>query len=849
MGLDPLLSALLAALVWVLVLRRRMREKTRLAREFLRRESALRQRYFDLVENASDIVFTCTASGDITSLNQAGERILGFTRDEALRMNVVQIMDPAYLEVARQEFSRALAGEARPPLEIEVLAKDGRRVTLEVTGQPIRHENKPVEIQGIARDVTARIQADRIRRENEARLQALIGSIDEIVFEFDRSGSCLNIWTRNESLLARSRADLVGRNIAVAVGDEIARPLLEAIRRVLDSGQSESLEYPLDVPAGKRWFLGRISPIPSADGSYATVCMLARDITERKRAEVALEHAKEAAESASRAKSEFLANMSHEIRTPLNGIIGMTELVLATNLNAEQRDYLGMVKTSSDSLLAVVNDILDFSKIEAGKLTLDPVEFDVTEVLSETLKLLAPRAHQKGLEIVYEGDTEIPRKVIGDPTRLRQIIGNLAGNAVKFTDHGEVVLSVAKESATPGEVLLHFAIRDTGIGIAPEKQKIIFEAFEQAESSTTRRHGGTGLGLTISTRLVQMMGGKLWVESRPGEGSTFHFTARLGLLPAETHEPSRDEWADLRGVPVLVVDDNATCRRALFATLRSWRMRPEAADGAPAALEAVTRAKRNGDAFKVILIDSQMPGMDGYVLAARIWKSGLAPDASIILLTSGGLRSDAARSLEAGMAVQLAKPVFPREMLGAILKSRAPAPDTAPRPVAEAVSLEPGRRSGIRILVAEDNPVNQQLVVRLLEKRGHQVTLAGNGREALAVLERQAFDLVFMDIQMPGMDGIEATREIRAKEKLTREHLPIVAMTAHAMKGDRERCLAAGMDEYVTKPIKSSELFGAIEKLVPASPGLAARTPTGDRSGKSLMTPGCAPPLTGIVRC
>jgi two-component system sensor histidine kinase/response regulator len=605
-----------------------------------------------------------------------------------------------------------------------------------------------------------------------------------------------------------SAEEAIGKTPRILQGPRTDRTVLIRLRQSLERGEAfegEAINYRKN---GEEFTLEwQIAPIRNDSGKIMHFVAIQRDITERKQVEETLLLAKSAAEAASRAKSEFLANMSHEIRTPMNGIIGMTELVLETELDRVQREYLEMAKSSAHALLGLINNILDFSKIEAGKIELEVISFSLRDCIGTMLKPLGIRADQKGLELTADIPAAVPDHFVGDPMRLRQILINLTDNAIKFTEHGDVMLGVAVESATGDEHCLHFTVSDTGIGIPVAKQALIFDAFAQADGTTTRTYGGTGLGLAIASQLVGQMGGRIWVESTLGEGTTFHFTAHVPVRHTPVPNVLRADPRALEDLSVLVVDDNAVNRRILREMLASWRMQPSVVASGAAAIVEMLRAAHAGTPFPLVILDGMMPEMDGFMVAEKIREHAELSGATVMMLTSAMPTGAIARCGELGVASYLTKPVSKAELLDAILIAIGGAAEL--EPAADAAPID-RVASGLRILLAEDNVINRALATGILEKRGHSLVHAANGREAVEAAARETFDRIFMDVQMPEMDGIEATRRIRESEEASGRHTTIVAMTAHAMAGDRERCLAAGMDDYVSKPLRKEDLLRAL---------------------------------------
>ena len=664
-------------------------------------------------------------------------------------------------------------------------------------------------------------------RESEVRTRLIVDNALDAVITMNEAGDIIGWNAQAESMFGWPRSEALGRSLAETIVPPQYRERHNfGLKHFLKTGEGPVLNKRIEISAihrDGREFPTELTVCPAKVGDSYLFSAFVRDITEQKRAKSELESARDAAEAANRAKSQFLANMSHEIRTPMNGVLGMTELALDTDLTQEQREYLELVKSSANSLLTVINDILDFSKIEAGKLPLESLDFSVIDCLGDAIKTLGLRAHQKGLELIGHISPEVPDMLVGDPGRLRQVVMNLAGNAIKFTDEGEVVVRVRTESRSAQDVLLHFTVIDTGVGIPTDKLQLIFRPFEQADGSTTRKFGGTGLGLTISSQLVELMGGRIWVESEPGRGSTFHFTMRFPLSANPSSRATRQPSASLRDMPVLIIEDNATNRGMLVEMLSHWHMRPTAVENGRLGLMTMQLSSNAGQSFPLVLIDAEMPDIDGFAVAEQIRRDPKLAGATIMMLTTTGRVADSERCRNLGISAFLTKPVKQSDLFDVIvtaLGTSALESETTHGRIttaSDAASEETPNSNRFLILLAEDNTVNQRVAVRLLQKKGHTVSVAENGREALLRLAHERFDLVLMDVQMPEMDGLEATATIRQQEKATGQHLPIIAMTAHAMAGDRERCLEAGMDGYVSKPIQPQMLFDTIASVIAKS--------------------------------
>ena len=802
--------------------------------EALRRTTALLQGFAD---GTQDALYVKDRDGKHLMFNAAASRMVGKTIEDVLGRDDTAIFDRDDARRVMAHDQQVMESGAAVSDEHELTACGVTRTYLSSKAPYRDGQGNIIGLIGICHDITNLKLAEQARRESEERFRQLAENVRSVFWLQEAGwGRLLYISPAYEEIWGRTCQSLYEQPrswIDTVHPDD--RDLVFASLERQHRGVSTETEFRITRPDGSiRWVRCGAFPLQNQTGQVSRIAGLVEDITDRKQFEKELQRAKEAAEAANRAKDDFLANVSHEIRTPMNAIIGMTELVLETPLDEDQRQGLKTVKSAADSLLGIINDLLDFSKIEAGKLDLVHADFSLRCAVGDTLRALAVRAHKKGLELIYQIQPDVPDALIGDAGRLRQVLLNLAGNAVKFTEEGEVVVHVeiAQRDVPPpsGEatqVVLKFTVRDTGIGVPHDQQERIFLAFEQEDISTTRKYGGTGLGLTIAARLVALMGGTISVDSAPSQGSNFAFTARFGrqLHQPETMlaQPPEPGAAQLHNLPVLVVDDNATNRHILEEWLRDWQMEPTAVADGMAAMDSLWHRAANGRPHALVLLDARMPGADGLTVAAMIRERAELASTRIILLTSGERTGDPTRIRELRIDAQLLKPVQQDELLDTIYRVMSRSPGNTPgsawsKPRQQSSAAPAQAVAPVQILVGEDNELSAQVLEQSLVRQGHHVRLAGNGREVLALAEQARFDLLLLDVHMPELDGFQVVHAVRQRESTTGGHLPIIALTARSRKEDRERCLAAGMDDFQTKPIRPADLLAVIDRVLTMYP-------------------------------
>jgi two-component system sensor histidine kinase/response regulator len=777
--------------------------------------------YRSIFENAIEGIFQTTPSGQYINVNPALAKMYGYDSVRDLVAGLTAIENQLYVDSRRRgEFIRIMQEDgAVRGFESEIYRKDGSIMWISENARAVHDASGVISYyEGMVEDITERKRLETELHASEQNVSALINNIEDFIWSVDTH---YRLVTFNASF-AQNHLDTLGVKAKV---DDVIIDLLPDSWKEEDmalydralAGEKFIIERRFQFPEGEQYFEISYNPI-RANSLVTGVAVCSKDITERQRAHIALQAAMVSAESANRMKSEFLANMSHEIRTPMNGVIGMTDLLLMTELTAEQREFARTVRISGESLLIVINDILDFSKIEAGKLDLDITEFDLHEVIDNTMDLLAAQAHSKKLELAAFIRPEVPLQLRGDPGRLRQIVSNLVGNAVKFTKEGEVVVTVSRIRETDSIATLRFEVRDTGIGITEEAQGRLFKAFSQADGSTTRKYGGTGLGLAISKRLVAMMNGDLQVTSQPGKGSTFHFDAEFEKQTIALKSMARH---DLGGLHVLIVDDNATNREILDHHTQTWKMRSGIASGGREALEMMRAEAVAGDPYELAILDMQMPEMDGLMLGREIKGDPAIASTKLVMLTSLGNQLDSEDMKKAGIEACVLKPVKQSRLFNRIAEVMAghtplsrKKTQTATLTMKSGLIPPPGLKSKpARILLAEDNVINQKVALGLLQNIGYNADVANNGVEVLAALAIRPYDVILMDCQMPELDGYETTQRIRADKNMSSMH--IIAMTANAMRGESEKCLEAGMNDYLSKPVRLEALRDMLARWMP----------------------------------
>ncbi len=785
-------------LLALLLIQRRKRKHTE---KRLQRHRAVAD---SVIQNLPVLFYLCDEAGRLFRWNQALESISGYSPAEIERMNASDFISESDWSVHRQQVQEVLS-KGKSHAEASFLTKSSNKIPYYFTEVLVQVNGRPCRA-GLGMDISERKQAEQILRDLQQRQQLMLEQMPAI------------LWTTDPQLKFTSSMGAALKSLRLKPGQTNGMSLYQFFRGQDCLGvsieshnkalQGESASY--ELLWEDRGYTSYVEPLRNEEGVIAGVIGVSLDITERRQAEEALQQAKKAAEAATHAKSEFLANMSHEIRTPLNGVMGMLELVQHTDLSPEQTELVRMAHDSADLLLVVISDVLDFSKIEAGKLYLEQEEFDLADTVADATRTMSTRAHQKKLELVYHVSPELPPTLVGDSARLKQVLMNLLANAIKFTEHGEVVLRVEGNGQDAEGINLKFSVSDTGIGIAPDKQQAIFDPFAQADSSTTRRFGGTGLGLTICARIINIMGGRLWVESEAGKGSTFSFTVRLGT-PAFGNIHAANGRGELENLRALILDDNQTSRLILEQMLRAWGMQVVTAACEAEAARIMEQAAVNIP-FDLLLADYDSAGMDAAGLAACLKQNPQWMKTAIFMVTSDEYSTTAARCRELGLGTHLIKPVKQSELLEAIRKLLLVDRVAAKQDAAPAVQALSGNK--LKVLLAEDNMVNQKVAERMLERMGHSVVVVANGKEAYEHVQRDHFDLVLMDVHMPEMDGYEATNAIREWEGHRGMRTAIIAMTANAMQGDREACLNAGMDGYVTKPVAQAALENAIHQVI-----------------------------------